>query len=373
MGPLRPISIYPLQHAFLTALGMPPVTDPTYDDQRYMVAIKGKQIAAWNNATGVLIWVNNDLVPLQPLLTDAGRLYAILDGEIAAFDTATGKPIWRKPSGGTVSAPGISKAGWLIYPLDTGEVRALRGETGELVWQAKLDAPVTVPSLIVGDRLYVATSQKQVAAFDVLSGQRLWVQTFEHPVVSIGASEKRLFVSTDKLFIALDHGGDFKWRRRVGVGAVGQPIVDDENVYVAFNDNTLLAFGADKGEMKWRTPLPYRPVAGPVRADDSILLSGIAPVLHGYAIKDGKPAQDVPLPVETRSIVSWAPHVVRRPNFFNDMVLVLTAQAMEGLQRQGPGTLTMFIDLGVPCPPLSFPGEAPPPTTASVPSAPPKP
>jgi outer membrane protein assembly factor BamB len=371
-GPLRPISIFPLQQLYVTALGTPPVTDPAYDDQHYMVAIKGKQIAGWNATTGVLAWVNNDLMPLQPLLTDAGRLYAILDGEIAAFETTGGKPIWRVPSGGAVSAPGISKAGWLIYALDTGELRALRGETGELVWHAKVDAPVHIVPVIVGDRLYVATSQKQVAAFDVLTGQRLWVQTFDEPIASIGASEKRLFVSTDKLFLALDHGGDLKWKRRIGVAAIGQPIVDEETVYITFSDNTLLAFGIDRGDLKWRAPLPYRPVAGPVRADDCILLTGIAPVLHGYYIKDGKPAPDMPLPLDTRSIIYAAPHVVKGTNFFHDMVLVLTAQAMEGLQRQGFGTFTPFIDLGVPAPPLSFPGEPPPPTTASVPSTPPR-
>jgi outer membrane protein assembly factor BamB len=373
MGPLRPISIFPLQHAFLTALGTPPVTDPTYDGQHYLVAIKGKQLAAWSASTGALVWVLNDVAPLQPLLSDGGRVYTILDGEIAAFDTTGGKPAWRVPSGGTVSAPAITKAGWLIYPLDTGELRALRAETGELVWQAKVDAPVKAVPVIVGDRLYVATSQKQVVAFDVLSGQRLWAQAFDEEVASIGASERRVFVSTERMFLALDHGGELKWKRRVGVAAIGQPIVDDESVYVTLNDNALYAFGIDKGDLKWRAPLSYRPVAGPVRADDSILLTGIAPVVHGYYVKDGKPAPDVPLPVDTRSIIAAAPHLVKGVNFFRDMVLVLTAQAMEGLQRQGPGVFTPFIDLGVPCPPLSFPGEAPPPTTASVPAAPPKP
>jgi outer membrane protein assembly factor BamB len=372
MGPLRATSIQPLQHSFIVSLGAPPVTEPAYDDQHYMVAIKSKQIGAWSIVNGQLMWVLNEITPLQPLTSDAGRLYVILDGEVAAFETTAGKPVWRVPSGGTVSAPAISKAGWLIYALDTGELRALRGETGELVWQAKLDGPITLVPVIVGDRLYVATGPKQLAALDVVSGQRLWTQTFEDPIASIGASEKRLFVSTDKMFLALDHGGDLKWKRRVGVAAIGQPVAEDDTVYITFNDNTLVAFGSDKGDLRFRTPLPYRPVGGPAKAYDCILLTGLAPVLHTYFIKDGKLALDYPLPLDTRTIMVAQPRLVRAPSFFQDRVLALSSQAMEGIQRQGPGTLAPFIDPGAPCPALSLPGEAPPPATASVP-APPKP
>jgi len=65
--------------------------------------------------------------------------------------------------------------------------------------------------------------------------------------------------------------------------------------------------------------------------------------------------------------------VLHGSTFFSDMVLVPSTLTMEGLQRQDFGTYWAFIDLGVPCPPLSFPGEPPPPTTASAPPVPPKP
>jgi outer membrane protein assembly factor BamB len=371
-GPLRALSIAPLQHAYISGLVAGPVADPAYDDQVYMISIKGKQLGAWTIKNGSPAWYINDITALQPLTYDR-RLYVVVEGEIATFETVAGKPLWRVPSGGVVSAPPVAKAGWFIYALDTGEVRALRGETGEQVWKIKLDAPVKVMPVVVGDRLYVATEQKQVVALDVVSGQRLWAQTLDEPIAALAAQEKRLFVSTDRTFLALDHGGDLKWRRRIGVAAIGQPLPDGDTVYVTFADNTLFALGADKGDLRWRAPLTYRPVAGPVRADDALLLVGIAPVLHWYLIKDGKAIPDLPLPGDTRSIMFAPPHVARGATFFNDLVLVPSTLAVEALQRQGPGTFWPFIDLGVPCPPLSFPGEPPPPTTASVPAVPPKP
>ena len=371
-GPLRALSLFPLQHAYVSGLVAGPVTDPAYDGDHYIISLKAAQLGAWTIRNGQPAWVIN-VTALQPLVWDT-RLYVVVDGEIGAYETKGGSPLWKVPSGGVVSAPTVAKAGWFIYALDTGELRALRGESGEQVWKVKLDAPVKIVPVVVGDRLYVATEQKQVVAFDLMSGQRLWAQTLDEPIAALAAQEKRLFVSTDRTFLAFDHSGDLKWRRRVGVAAIGQPLADGDNVYVAFADNTLFALGADRGDLRWRAPLTYRPIAGPVRADDTLLLVGIAPVLHGYLIKDGKAVPDLPVPyVDVRTILFAPPHLARGATFFNDLVLVPTTQSIEALQRQGPGALSPFIDLGVPCPPLSFPGEPPPPTTASAPAVPPKP
>jgi outer membrane protein assembly factor BamB len=360
-----PISLMPLQHAYASYLGAGPVVDPATDGSLFFNAIKGKQVAAWAVRDGVLKWVLSDLVAVQPLAVDQERLYVVLDGEIATFDPATSKPLWRVPSGGKVTAPAVVKAGWVILALDTGELRALRGETGETVWQMKFDAEIKAAPVIVGDRLYVAPQNNHLVALDLLSGQKLWDQQFEGFVTAIGAQEHRVFAGTGRMFYGLDHAGHMKWKRRLGAEVIGQIVTDESTVYAAFTDNTLVAFGANNGDLRWRAGLAYRPISGPVRGDDTLLLTGIAPVVHGYAMKDGKPAPDFALPVDPRSIVAAAPLFTRGATFFQDTVLVVLAQGvMEGARRLGPGTFMPFVDPGTALPPFAFPGEPPPPSAA---------
>jgi outer membrane protein assembly factor BamB len=364
-----PISVLPLQHLYFMSMGAPPVVDPAFDDALFFAAIKTKAIGAWKIADGQPVWAVPDITAVQPLVADSGRLYAVLDGEVATFDAASGKPGWRLPSGPVTAAP-VAKAGWLILAVDAGEVHALRGETGEKVWQAKLGAPIKARPVIVGDRLYVAPQNNQLVAFDLVSGRQLWSQDFEEAVTALAAQDQRVFAGTSRMFYGLDHAGHVKWKRRIGAEVIGQPVTDATGVYAAFTDNTLMAFGTNKGDLLWRAPLTYRPISGPTRADDTLLLTGIAPIVHGYDVKDGKQAPDFALPADPRVIFVTAPHFSHGPTFFQDIVLVFFAHGWaEGARRIGPGVYTPFTDPGTACPALTFPGEAPPPTAAAPPKA----
>lgn len=369
---LGPITVFPLQHLYFANLGAPTATEPASDDMRVFVALKNGAVGAWKVEDGALVWAVDKMTALQPLVTDSGRLYVALDGEVAALDNATGKALWRVPSGGSITAPPIAKAGWLILGFENGDLHALRGETGELVWQANLGATIKTRPVIVGDRLYVAAQNHLLVAFDLVSGGRLWSQEFDGPVVSIGAQGERVFISSNRMFFALDHAGHIKWKRRVGADVIGQPVTDASTVYAAFTDNTLLAFGTGGGDLRWRAPLTYRPVSGPTRADDTLLLCGIVPIVHGYDAKDGKPAPDFNTPADPRVAIVAAPMWVHGRTFFQDTVLTLYAHGwIAAARRVGPGTLSPFSDPGTPCPPIAMPGEAPPPTATATP-APPK-
>lgn len=362
-----PISLFPLVQTGGVWLLGPPAGGPVTDGVLFIAPFKDNRIAAWTIADDTQKWLVSDLAAVQPLLIDAGRLYITLDGEMVALNTEDGKPLWRVPTGGPVSAVPIAKAGWLLIALDTGELKALRGETGETVWTAKFKSPIKTTPVIVGDRLYVAPQDNRLVAIDLPDGKQLWEETFEANVTAIGAQEHRVFAGTRLNFYALDHGGEIKWKRRIGAEVIGQPATDDSTVYTAYTDNTLLALDANNGGLRWREALTYRPVAGPVRADDTVLLTGLSPVLHGYTMKDGKAQPDFTLPVWDRTLIVGSPLFLRGPTFFGDKVIVAVAQGyMVTLGRQGPGVLSQFSDPGFVLPALTFPGEQPQ-TSAAVP------
>jgi outer membrane protein assembly factor BamB len=366
-----PISLFPMVQAWTKTIGAGPVPGLAFDSTFFYVALKVKQVAALTIGEAEPRWTIEGVDVVQPLVADGGRLYMVLDGgEVAAFEPSmtAGKPLWRLPMGDSVSGPPIARKGWLLVALENGELHALRGATGETVWQTKFDAAIKTPPVIVGDRLYVAPQDNRLVALDLVSGHQLWDEQFDGLVGAIAAQEQRVYVGVGRMFFALDHAGHLKWKRRIGAEVIGQPVADESAVYAAFTDNTLYAFGASDGDFRWRSALAYRPIAGPVHANKTLILTGVAPVLHGYNVKDGKAAIDFNPAVDARSIVVSAPLFVPGRTFFQDSVVMLLAQGVMVSGRPvGPGFLSPFSDPGRPCRPWTMPSEAPPPTAAAAP------
>jgi outer membrane protein assembly factor BamB len=373
--PLAPLGMLPMTVAWGQWLSGPPTSPGATDGTLYFIPTVAHQVQAWDIKSGALAWAIPDVATKQPMAVDAGRLTVVLAEELAAFDAKTGKPIWRLPIGGQIAAPVVAKGGWLILSLETGdggELRALRGETGEVVWQKKFPAPVRTLPVIVGDRLYAAPQNKHLLALDLVSGQQLWDQEFDAFVSAIAASDQRVFVGTTRMFFGLDHAGETRWKWRIGMEVIGQPVTDGTAVYAAFADNTLRAFDAGRGAMQWRTALTYRPPSGPLWVADTIVLTQIAPVLHAYETKEGKPAGDYVIPVSDRTFIVGQPVVAPGATFFQDTMMLPVAQGFLIAFRRAGLAMTPLTDVpGAVCRPLSLPGEEAPPT-ASAPSTPPK-
>jgi hypothetical protein len=58
-------------------------------------------------------------------------------------------------------------------------------------------------------------------------------------------------------------------------------------------DNILRALSRTTGNQHWKQALPIRAQGGPVRVSETLLLSGLAPVLYGYSVHDGAPAGEI--------------------------------------------------------------------------------
>ena len=73
---------------------------------------------------------------------------------------------------------------------------------------------------------------------------------------------------------------------------IGRPVADEQNVYFVSLDNVLRALNRRTGNQRWKRTLPLRPRTGPVRFDDTLIVSGVAPTLRIYSMKDGTPRGD---------------------------------------------------------------------------------
>ncbi len=93
---------------------------------------------------------------------------------------------------------------------------------------------------------------------------------------------------------------------------MGAAIADDERVYFTSLDTVVRALDRGHGAQRWRQPLPWRPRTGPLRVGNTLVASGIAVDLRGYAMDTGKPVGEYALSENRLEVVEGAPIVVAR-------------------------------------------------------------
>ena len=92
----------------------------------------------------------------------------------------------------------------------------------------------------------------------------------EHAATSLGQEAQVTWVGT----------------RELAAGA-GCPLVDAHGVYFVSLDNVLWALNRSNGNQRWKRPLALRPTNGPLRAGQTLIVSGFAAKLPAYKIDDG--------------------------------------------------------------------------------------
>jgi len=325
-APLPPLPLFPLRLRWAAELEGPPSAGIATDDQRVFVPLATGGVIAASVDNGAVAWKSDVSTTVRPAVAD-DHVYVVGGDALHALDVASGRSVWRVAVAATVSAPVVARSGWVIAALDTGEVIALRGADGTEVWRQKLGAAVVATPAIDGDRLYLPGADGTVRTLDVATGSEIWTQTLGGSIVTIAPLGGRVYVgSTDNYFYCLDDKqGRVRWRWRAGSDPVGAPIADDERVYFTSLDTVVRALDRGHGAQRWRQPLPWRPRTGPIRIGNTLVASGIAVDLRGYAMETGKQVGEYALTENRLEVLEGAPVVVARATLPGDFLVAAIA------------------------------------------------
>jgi outer membrane protein assembly factor BamB len=224
-------------------------------------------------------------------------------------------------------------------------VLAFRAIDGHLVWRRDLGSPAHAQPALAADRVYVPLDDNRVVALRVDTGDPVWERRLGGPATGLLAFEDRVFGgSTDNFFYALTAAdGRVAWRWRTGADVVGVPVVDDRNVYFVSLDNVLRALSRRSGVQHWVRLLPLRPSRGPLMLERTVVVSGVAPMLRAYNVKDGTPAGELPASGE----LAGPPYAVPTSSGSLPEALVVTRDIAKGatatlFRRQLEPPLTAF-------------------------------
>ena len=321
------MSLFPVTVVWTLALNNAVTAPPAYEGARGYFSIEGDRLAAYDLTRGTQRWVVSAHTNMEPAAGD-GLLFIVEPGRLVALHAVDGSIAWQLPFAEKVAVPLVWDNGWLMAATSTGTILAFRASDGELIWRHDLGAPAHAPPTLAADRVYVPTSDARVVALRVENGAPVWDHRLGDAPNEILALDDRLYLgSQDDFFYCLNASdGREEWRWRTGADARGRPVVDDRTVYFVSLDNVLRALNRNSGVQRWKSPLPLRPIAGPVRAGDTLVVAGLAPTLRAYNTKDGRAAGDLP----TNGEIAAPPYVFDDASHVLPMLIVLTRNIASG-------------------------------------------
>ena len=352
----KPPALPPFRIAWTVALNGSLTAPPAFSGQRGYFPLDEGRLAAYSLADGKSLWVAMARIASQPAAGD-GRVFIAEPEALSAVREADGSVAWRVPFSGPLAAPLVLDNGWLIAAVRSGTILAFRASDGELIWHREIGLPVNARPALAADRIYLPAANHRIIALQVETGVTLWERRLGGAPNDVLALDDRLYVGSDDnfLYCLRAHDGSVEWRWRTGADVIGLPAADEHRVYFVSLDNLLRALDLRNGAQRWKSPLPLRPTAGPLRAGDTLIVSGVAPMLRAYSSKDGSAAGDIATDGELAS----PPHFVASPG--DPTVVIVTRSLAKGAMLSGIVRSSEAPSAPAPDAPAGSPSPAPAP------------
>lgn len=324
---VTPMSLFPTRGAWTLALNNRLMAPPAYDDIRAYFAIDGGRVVAYTLGSGTQLWLVTAVVRLQPAAGD-GLVFLVEPDALTARRAVDGSVAWQLPFAETLAAPPVWDNGWLVAATSAGSILAFRAADGHLIWRHEIGSPATASPALAADRVYVPTDDGRVVALRVDEGTPLWERRLGGKPGDILAFDDRLYTGSKDnfLYCLLTKDGEVDWRWRTGADVIGRPAFDERHIYFVSLDNMLRSLDRTSGAQTWIRPLPLRPMWGPVKAGELVIVGGQVPTLYAYGLKDGNGAGDLAAGAE----VAAAPHVFDDPDMKLPSLIIITRHIAAG-------------------------------------------
>lgn len=244
------------------------------DGEKVFLARRDATLQAFDPRQGGRVWQTKRV----PGRVSAGPGIVVVrseEGELTRLDTATGRRLWTTATGIAGRAPAVVDAD-LLYVAGAG-LAALSATDGRLVWRAEDGGDVSAAPAASAARVFVGEEDGTLRCRDRATGLTRWTLrtggALRAPVVIHG---DRLFVgTTDGRFLAVSvDEGKVKWTWRVGADIPHAAVLfDDRSVLFASYENVLYSLDRGNGHLRWRAPLPSRPIEAPLLVGSAALVA----------------------------------------------------------------------------------------------------
>jgi len=294
-----PLSLFPVESIWTLALNNVLAAPPGFHDAYAVFALEDEQLAAYDLESGSQLWLTNITTTIEPALSGDLVFVATKDA-LVALALRTGAVAWTQPFDDELAAAPIVAGDRLVLATADGDIIARRAADGVEIWRRNLPRAASSRPAFTATRLFVPTADSQVVALNLQNGEVIWTKHLGGIGHDILAGDDRIFLgSQDRFFYCLNaKSGETEWRWPTGADAIGLPVVDERTVYFVSLDNLLRGLNRSSGVQRWKSPLPFRPISGPLKYLETLVVAGTMPVVQAYTTRDGKSLGQYAVPTE---------------------------------------------------------------------------
>jgi outer membrane protein assembly factor BamB len=320
--PSPPFSPFPSQTRWTLALEVAIAGPPAFDGSTAYLSVEGDRIGAYDLTTGKLRWDAAARPQTAPVVGD-GLVFVDQADRVVALRTDDGSVAWEAPVPEPRAAPLVWDSGWLVVTTHQA-LLMFRATDGTPLWSRDLPSAAHSTPALAGEAVFQSLKDGRVMAFHVTDGDVLWERRLGGAANGIRALENRLLVGANDNFLYClnTETGEVEWRSRTGADVVSLAIVVERRVYFVSLDNVLRALNLSNGVQLWKRALPFRPQWGPIKAADTLLVTGLAGPARAFYMKDGMPAGDLSIGSNVELVAR--PHTFDSPFALGPIIVTVT-------------------------------------------------
>ena len=197
-----------------------------------------------------------------PLAATLALLGLLIAGTIAAL-TVGGSSSNQKQGQTRAAAPAQKLTEWKLFGRIPQRVHYLPAELDpplKQVWSYNDRALIEFPPAIAGGRLYVVNKYSNVRALDAATGKVVWDLRRDKHYKGPPSDVTAPVFSRDQVFVAFEDGtllsldartATIEWKRRLPTRLESSPLVIGKTLYIGSDEGTLFALDTASGKPRW--------------------------------------------------------------------------------------------------------------------------
>jgi len=202
-----------------------------------------------------LVWQTNvgGSVTTKPLVFSNGIAVASSDGSLNLLNPTSGSKIWKTTIPGTPVQPALLQS-WIVVATEGGRIEYIKAD-GTVEREINLSSISYNVTYLVGigasdTKLFVTTDK---GLFVLSTGGTEITQQYNSTNIKTGptVSNNLIFFGEDNNLVKINEKGIVEWKQDVGGIWISRPTVEGQSVYVGGLDNRLHALTLSGGAERW--------------------------------------------------------------------------------------------------------------------------
>ncbi|MGJ8636483.1 MAG: PQQ-binding-like beta-propeller repeat protein [Phycisphaerales bacterium] len=228
---------------------------------------------AWHELGYRWEWTGFPLMSKGAGLTDAvtfddAIITTASDTTVTCLESSTGKVRWAKQlDRPTTQLFEPVRVGNTLYITTDTELHELNIKNGNTLDRDNVRAIINTRPLILGNLAIFGTTRNEIFAFETTNDFLLWSYTFdgdiESPAIKVNDEIIAMVSAGGDIRVLEARSGDSILKSNIAGGTYNDMLVDNGNLFIASNDQSLYSFSLEDGSRQWRKrtskPLTVQP------------------------------------------------------------------------------------------------------------------